>query len=174
MPQLRRNAGRRIERQFRQLIERQPRATLPRAQHYVSNHLALPSQNHWPLVILLRPPHRIASFPAIYAFLAGNSSSASWPSALSISIIECSHVLGSFLAFVSRYLGREIRFFLVRHPCRAVGVFVVPITGAACPQGLRQTARISVYSGLKLLSVRRAIHSQGRKVFHRFPQGHYL
>ena len=126
----------------------------------------------------LPAPVASAGLAALHAAAAAAgltvSSSASWPSALSISIIECSHVLGSFLAFVSRYLGREIRFFLVRHPCRAVGVFVVPITGAACPQGLRQTARISVYSGLKLLSVRRAIHSQGRKVFHRFPQGHYL
>jgi hypothetical protein len=174
MPQLRGNARRRIERQFRQLIERQPGGALTRAQHYVSNYLSLPSQNHRPLVILLCPPHRIASFPAGHAFLAGNPSSASGPLAFSIFVIDISFVLDFPLTFVLRFLRREILFFLIGHPRRAVGILVVSITGAACAQALRESVRFSALPRLKRLSVYRSIHPEGHKVFHRFPQGHYL
>src|SRR5277367_1235165 len=174
MAQLRGNTGRRIERQSRQLIQRQPRGALPRAKHYVSNYLPLPSQNHRPGLFLFRPPHRTASFPAVHAFVAGNSSSASVALAFSILTIEFSPVLDFSLAFGSRFPRREILFILIRHPCRAVRVFVVPGTSAACAQRLHQTGRISLVSRFKRLSVRRAIHPKGHKVFHRFPQGHYL
>jgi len=74
VPQLRRNARRRVVRQFRQLVECQPRGALPRAEHHVANHFPLPSQNQRPDYFLLRPPHRIASFPASHSSSAGNSS----------------------------------------------------------------------------------------------------
>jgi hypothetical protein len=174
MAQLRRNAGRRIERQFCQLIQRQPRGALTRTQHYVSNYLSLPSQNHRTCLSLLPLPHRIASFPAGHASLAGNSSSASGPLAFSIFVIDIRFVLDFPLAFVLRFLRREILFFLIRHPRRAVGILVVSITGAACAQALRESVRFSALPRLKRLSVYRAIHPEGNKVFHRFPQGHYL
>src|SRR6266568_1965233 len=43
MPQLRGNACRRVMRQLGQFVQREPRFALPRAQHHVAKHVALPS-----------------------------------------------------------------------------------------------------------------------------------
>jgi hypothetical protein len=60
MPQLRENARRRVVRQLRQLVERQPRRALPCAYHYVANHFALFPELHRLCfcVATIRPPHR--------------------------------------------------------------------------------------------------------------------
>src|SRR5216684_1356085 len=107
MPQLRGNARRRVMCQFRQLVQRQPRLALPRAQHHIAKHVALP------------PPRDPFESP-----------SPSFPHLCLLSRRQS--ILGRklFCAFASCSRALVV-FFIVRRPRHAVRVFVIPRAGAA-------------------------------------------
>src|SRR6267378_2541109 len=126
MPQLRGNARRRVVRQFRQLVQRQPRLALPRAQHHVAKHVALPPP---------RDPFQspFPSFPHLRLLSRRVS------------------VLGRKLFCASASCTRALVIFsIVRRPRRAVRVFIIPRAGAASAH-LNRPASVISRAGLALL-----------------------
>jgi hypothetical protein len=106
--QLRRDACRRVMRQLGQLLKRQPRFALPRAQHYVAEHVALSSPND----ALKSPTSRFSH----YRLLSRRDS-----------------LFSGDLFFERR--PRLFTFLIVRmirRPSRAVRVLVIAGAGAAC------------------------------------------
>src|SRR5260370_4735631 len=118
MPQLRGDARRRVMRQFREFVQRQPRFALPRAQHYVAQHVALP------------PPRDPFECP-----------SPSFPHLRLLSRRVL--VLGRKLFFAFAPCIRAFFIFsIVRRPRRTVRVFVIPRAGAASAHLIRPAIAI--------------------------------
>src|SRR5271168_2342614 len=149
MPQLRRDARRRVVRQFRQLVERQPRRALPCAQHHVANHLPLFSCRSQTFLFTLPPPHRLCLL--------------SRPSCLQVRKLVV--VLAPILF---RVIDRQ---FVVRiwPPSRPVGVFVVPCASAASAPSQRGGKWFAKASRQRAPPAVRRWADRAAKVFHRFP-----
>src|SRR5229473_2521572 len=118
MPQLRGNARRRVMRQFRQLVQRQPRLALPRAQHHVAKHVALP------------PPRDPQEFPSL-SF-----------SHLRLLSRRLSVLSGKLFCGCARCAVTFLIFSIVRRPRRAVRVFVIPRAGAASSHFIRPASAV--------------------------------
>jgi hypothetical protein len=108
MAQLRGDARWRIVRQLRELVERQPRLALPRAQQYVAKHVALPPPRGSLPFSPLNVSHRLC-------------------------LLSRRSVIFSrkfFRACIERFAAL-LALRLIHHPRGAIGVFVVAGTSAA-------------------------------------------
>jgi hypothetical protein len=111
MPQLRGDARRRVMRQFREFVERQPRFALPRAQQYVAKHISLPPSRDSLPFPSSNVSHHLRLLSRRSTFLSRKLFRA---------------CIQGFAALLT--------VSLVEHPRRAVGVFVVSGTSAARAQ----------------------------------------
>src|SRR5712664_2311316 len=134
VPQLRGNACRRVVRQFREFVQRQPRFALPRAQHYVAKHVALP------------PPRGPFESP-----------SPSFPHLRLLS--RRVSVFGRKLFFACAPCIRALFIFsIVRRPRRTVRVFVIPRAGTASAHLIRPAIAIyGVNCALHFLPISRLV-----------------
>jgi len=108
MAQLRGDARRRVVRQLRELVERQPRLALPRAQQHVAKYISLsPSHGSFPFSPL-NVSHRLCLLSRRSMILSRKF----------------------FRAYIERFVAL-LALRLIHHPRGAIGVFVIAGTSAA-------------------------------------------